>query len=288
MKKTIYVDGKFTDAERATVSVFDRGLNYGDGFFETMKAYDGRVFRLAEHALRMKEAARELSIRSKLLTEISKKNGAINELLKRNKLVKHTAYVKIIVTRGTGGEGHLPGCSRRNPPTVIITARAVNEGRLKRLQSRGVSAVLVDSHSRTNARVKSLNFLPSVLGKLEAKRKNVYEALFTDKKKILEGSGSNIFIVKKNTLVTPPDDGSILPGITRGEVLRLAELDGLSIKEAPISRSALMEADEAFITNSMIEITPLVKVNSSPIAGVSPGRVTRRLQKLYREETERK
>ncbi|MEE9542333.1 MAG: aminotransferase class IV [Thermodesulfobacteriota bacterium] len=288
MKETIYIDGKFTSSERAKISLFDRGLNYGDGLFETLAAYDGRVFCFDAHLNRMRKGARELSIRSKLLTDISTDGGPVKELLKRNGLNTGTASIKIVVTRGTGGEGHLPGCLRRNPPTIIITAKATNERAIKRYQASGVSAVLVDAPLRMIAHIKSLNFLPSVLAKMEAKKKRAYEAILTNKGKILEASASNIFIVEGNTIKTPPDDGKILPGITRSEILRLAKLDGLKVKEASITKTALLSATEAFLTNSIIEIVPLIKVDSSLLATGKAGPITRRLQKLYMEETIRK
>ena len=286
--ETIYINGKFVNIEKASISVFDRGLNYGDGLFETMKACDGRVFLFAEHLKRLSMGARELSIRSKLLKEISNEAGPVIELLKRNGLTKNAACIKIVMTRGTSGEGHLPGSEKESPCTIIITAWAANEELLKRYRSRGVSAVLIDAPLRAYAHIKSLNYLPSVLGKIEAKKRKAYEALFTNKEEILEGSATNIFIVEDNTIKTPPDDGAILPGITRGEVLRLAERDGLRVVTGPITTTALQKADEAFLTNSIIEIIPLVSVNSALVAGGKPGALTRRLQKLYREETARK
>jgi D-alanine transaminase len=282
-KELIFIDSKFVAADKAKVSVLDRGLNYGDGLFETMKASNGRVLFLKEHMERMKKGARSLSISSKPLTGISKDGGVIQELIKKNGLLVGSSCVKITLTRGVGGEAHLP--KRGNTPTLIITAKPVTQKEIKRLQSRGANAITVESQLRTNAHIKNLNFLPSVLAKMEAKKKRAYEAILTYKGNILEASASNIFIVRGSTLITPPDDGSILPGITRGVVLRLATASGLKVKTVQVKRAALQGASEAFLTNSIIEIVPLVKVDSSQVGSGRPGTLTRRLQKLYREET---
>lgn len=287
MSEKVYIDGNFVDAadsHGAGVSVHDPGLNYGWGLFETMQSYGGNVFLFDEHLERLTSGARALSIDSSLLDEIApvnkngnkdgKEDGPVSELLKINGLTEVNAYIKIIVTKGV----------ETKEATIIIFTRAIEEEKNAELRKRGVKAILIEEPDRYKPGIKSLNYMPNILARAEAEKQAAYEAIFlAGEEIILEGSATNIFIVKGKSLITPPADGSILPGITRAEVIRLAKSSGLAVTTAPVKASELTGSDEAFLTNSIIEIMPLVEVNSSLISGGRPGELTIKLEHLYRK-----
>ncbi len=281
MSEKVYIDGRIVDALEAGVSVSDPGLNYGWGLFETMQSYGTNVFLFDKHLERLTDGARALSIQSSLLEEIAKdqEGGPVGELLRRNDLTEKNAYIKIIVTKGVEAK----------EATIIIFARAIEEEKLAELRERGVRAILIEEPGRYMPNVKSLNYMPNILARAEAEKAAAYEAIFkTNEDILLEGTATNIFIVKDARLITPEANGSILPGITRAQVIRLAEKSGLSVTIAPVKTSELTNSDEAFLTNSIIEIMPLVEVNSSPVADGRAGELTSKLQRLYREAACRK
>lgn len=280
MKEFSYLNGKLVEAEKASVSVFDRGLNYGDGLFETMKARDGRPLFLKEHTRRLLAGARVLRFGpaslKPFLDDINR--GIIEDLIRKNRLGDGEAYLKLIVTRGADKGGHLPSGAAR--PTTIIVTKRIDEKRLRGLRERGVAAVYVDGPSPAMPGVKSLNYLASVMARIEAERKGAFEALFTSGGFVTEGSSSNVFAVKDGRLTTPPKASGVLPGIMRGEVLRLARKLRLPLTEAPLSIRALEGSDEAFLTNSIMEAVPLVRIGKKKIGGGRPGPVTKTLQEV--------
>ena len=300
----VYINGRIVPSKLACVSVFDRGLNYADGVFETMKAKEGRVFLLKEHLKRLKRGAEILNIPSPPFGEMEK---AIKKLLKINNLSGKEANIKIIITRGEDMGGHLP--QKKPKPTVIITARRLDTENIRRLQEKGVRAILLKGRFNSPSifnppsvppllkggkggfhegwlmgRIKSLNYLPNVLGKMEASKKGAYEGIFVQDGKLLEGTSTNIFIVEKGVLKTPPVSSGILPGITRKTVIELAKKGNIPVKEAPVGAGELKKADEAFITNSIIEIVPLIRVDSFRIGSGKRGKITKLLQESLREK----
>lgn len=280
MKEFVYLNGKFVESRKASVSVFDRGLNYGDGLFETMKAAGGRPLLLKEHLKRLARGAKELLLSLPSLEPFIEdiNDGAIEKLLKKNGLEYEEAYIKLIVTRGPERGGHLPAGG--TSPTTIIVTKKLNEKYLSGLRERGVAAVYVEGPCPAFPGVKSLNYLPNVMAKVEAAKKGAFEALFTTGGFVTEGSSSNVFAVVDGRLTTPALASGVLPGIIRGEVIRLAKKHGIPVMEAPLSAKALEEADEAFLTNSIIEAAPLVKIGKKKIGGKRPGSLTRQVQLL--------
>lgn len=282
MKEFVYLNGKFVEAGDASVSVFDRGLNYGDGLFETMKAREGKPLLLKEHARRLKAGARALRFAlpplKAFLDDIDK--GALETLLRKNRLMEGEAYLKLIVTRGADKGGHLP--SKGPKPTTIIVAKKLDEEYLWGLRKAGVAAVFVEGLCPALPGVKSLNYLPSVMAKMEAAKNAAFEALFTTGGFVTEGSSSNVFAVNGGHLTTPPLASGALPGIMRGEVIRLAKKWGFPAIEAPLSTKALEQAEEAFLTNSIMEAVPLVRIGKKKIAGGRPGSLTKAVQLLLR------
>jgi branched-chain amino acid aminotransferase len=284
MGKKVYMNGRFVDERRASVSVFDRGLNYGDGLFETMKAYDGRVFLFKEHLLRLKRGARALRIPTTPLKDMERK---AERLLEYNGLTRGEAYLKIILTRGVDTRTLAP--SNSLTPTMVITARRLDKSSLNRFRKNGIRAVLLNERGPAEGlgNLKTLNYLPSVVGKMEALRRRAFEGIFTSvDKRLLEGTSTNIFLVMKDIIKTPPLEG-ILPGITRNLIIKLAKEADIPVMEAAVYAKDLKKTNEAFVTNSILEVVPLVRVGTLPIGDGRAGRVTRLLQKSYRAVTKK-
>ena len=277
----IYLNNQFVTQRRARVSVFDRGFLYGDGVFETLRAYNGRIFRLEDHLRRLKESARRLEIPLPYPTE------RLGRLLIRSLLINRLreASVRISISRGAGPVGLDPGPARR--PTLVILPRAFR-GYPKDRYRRGLKAAIV-SVRRTPARaldpsIKSANFLNNILAEIEARKRKADEGIMLTLSGFLaEGSVSNLFIVKNRRLYTPGTDLGILAGITRQEVIRLARRAGIPLTEGHQRPSALYKADECFLTNTSMEVMPVVRADGIRIGNGKPGPVTRRLLTDYRD-----
>ncbi|VAV85662.1 Branched-chain amino acid aminotransferase [hydrothermal vent metagenome] len=275
MSAKVYINGKIVARDKARVSVFDSGLCYGYGLFETMKIEDGRVLFFNEHIARLKRGAKDLGIKTPTKKELAL---AIDELLTANKDFKGTIRLKIMITAGELAFGSKP----TSRPTVIITTEAIDIETLKKRLKKGITAVTLRApefalREAASAHIKNLNYLPSILGRAYAAKQRASEGIFIDRKgHVLEGTASNVFIVKNRRIITPPLSG-ILPGVTRGAVTCLTK----DIREATITERALFASDEAFVTGSTSGVVPLIKVDSRPIGNGRPGPVTRSLQKSY-------
>lgn len=284
MREYVYLNGKSVPNEKACVSVFDRGLSYGDGLYETMKAMDGKVLFLKEHLKRFLHGADHLGLSKSLLKPFIDDigSGATEALLKKNGLGKGEAYVKLMVTRGVDRASHLP--TKGITPTTIIVTKKIDTKAFDVLRDKGVTAITIEDITPAMPGVKSLNYLASVLARIKADKAGAFEALFAKDGFILEGSSSNLFIVRDGKLTTPPlakrPSGGVLAGVTRGEVKRLAGKRRIPFSEQPVTLEALKTADEAFLTNSIMDAVPLVKVNRVKIGGGKPGPVTRLFQGL--------
>jgi len=272
----VLLDGRVVAASRAKVSVFDRGLLYGDGLFETMRGYSGRVFALTEHLERLRSSAQFLGISIPDLDW----RVALGDLLRRNGLGTSDAWVRLNITRGPADPALLPPVESR--PTSFVLVRPVAET-IAAAQRRGVAVTLLP-YSRHGfvPEHKSLNYLPGVIGKTLADHRGAYEGLFVrDGKFLTEGTTSSVFVVRGGRVVTPPEEG-ILPGVTRRLVLAAAESAGIPTAERALRTSALNDANEVFLTSSVAEIVPVVKVDGRRVGDGKPGLVTRQLQRLYR------
>lgn len=287
MKLWVYLDGKVLPEEMAKISVFDRGLSYGDGLYETLKARDGKPLFLKEHMKRLRAGARFLGLplRSLKTFEQDIKNGAIETLLEKNGLAKGESYVKLMATRGPDKASHLP--SRGLQPTRIIIAKALDTSWIERAARKGVSAIFVEDLAPPLPGVKSLNYLPSVLARMRAEKMGAFEAVFVKDGAITEGSSSNVFLVKDGRLFTPPlsiePSSGVLAGVIREEVTRLARRASMPVSEAVVKAGEIAAFDEAFITNSIIDAIPLVKAAGQAIGNGRPGPVTRRIRSLLAE-----
>jgi branched-chain amino acid aminotransferase len=273
----VHLNGRLLAASRARISVFDRGLLYGDGLFETLRAYKGSPFGLDEHLSRLQASASFLGIglpRQPWQEDIV-------ALLRRNKLVDTDAWVRITVTRGVAAPTLLP--PSRLHPTIIISAGPLHPA-IARVQRRGARVALLPfARHGVLAEHKVLNYLPAVLGKIIAARHRAFEGVFVNADGLVtEGTTSNIFVWRHTHLLTPPA-GGVLPGLTRRLILEAAVADGLRVTERPLTTHELLDADEAFITSSLVEVVPIIAVDARSIGNGQVGARTQRLQRLYRQ-----
>jgi branched-chain amino acid aminotransferase len=279
----IFIDGKYCDERDAKISVFDHGLLYGDGIFEGIRAYNGRVFRLKEHIDRLFCSAR--SILLKIPMAHADIMAAIVETCRRNRI--RDGYIRLVVTRGVGTLGLNP--NRCKDPSVIIIA-----GKMQlyptELYQRGMEIVTVPTvrnlHSALNPAIKSLNYLNNILAKIEANNAGCEEAIMLNAEGfVAECTGDNIFIVKERRLLTPPLSAGALYGITRGVVMDLAAQSGLTVGEPDLTRYDLFNADECFLTGTGAELVPVVKIDGRVVGTGKPGPVTESLVAQYRALT---
>ena len=276
----IYLNGRFVPEEQATVSVFDHGFLYGDGVFEGIRAYDGRVFRLEDHVQRLFDSAQAIM----LSIPLSQKEmcEAILETLRKNNL--RNAYIRPIVSRGYGDLGLDPNkCPK---PTVIIIA--VDWGAMYGdLYEVGLTAISVavrrNSPDSLPPNIKSLNYLNNILAKIEANVKGGNEAIILDSRGLVsEGSGDNIFVIKEGQIFTPHTISN-LKGITRAAVMELAEIKGNPIQEKEMGLFDLYTADEVFVTGTAAEVAPVTKVDGRVIGTGKPGPITKELMAAFKE-----
>jgi len=279
----IYLDGKFVNEEEAKVSVFDHGLLYGDGVFEGIRAYHGRVFKLKEHIQRLYESARHIALDPGIPQE--QMMEIVLETCRRNNL--KDAYIRLVVTRGRGDLGLDP---RKCPKPFIFCIAAGIQLYPEELYERGLELVTVGT--RRNApdaldpRIKSLNYLNNILAKIEATKAGAPEGLMLNKEGyVAEATGDNIFIVKNGCLYTPPSHIGLLEGITRNTVLDLAKKLGIPAAEKVFTRHDVYTADECFLTGTAAEVIPVSHLDSRPIGDGRPGPITRKLISAFRELT---
>lgn len=275
----IYIDGKYYSEKNATVSVFDHGLLYGDGIFEGIRAYHGRVFKLKEHIDRLYYSAKAILLDIPIShAEMMK---AVVDTCRANKL--RDGYIRLVVTRGPGGLGLNP--KRCKKPVIIIIADKIQLYPPEFYQ-KGLDIITVPTtrnlHSAVNPAIKSLNYLNNILAKIEANNGGVEEAIMLNAEGyVAECTGDNIFLVKGNNLLTPPLSAGALYGITRGVVMELAKEMGLTVSEPNLTRYDVFNADECFLTGTGAELIPVVKVDGRVIGTGTPGPRTKELVERY-------
>jgi branched-chain amino acid aminotransferase len=283
MSLQISIDGKFYDKENAKISVFDHGLLYGDGVFEGIRSYNGKVFRMEEHLDRLWNSAKAIWLQ--LPISKPEMSQAIYDTLVANNIVD--GYIRVVVTRGIGNLGLDPSSCER--PQVIIIADKIKLYP-EELYRNGLEIVTV-SVARTHPaalspRIKSLNYLNNILAKIEGLQAGSIEALMLNHKgEIAECTGDNIFLVRKGRLLTPSIDAGILEGVTRDTVLGLARDLGIEVQEIPLTKHDVYIADECFLTGTAAEIIPVVKVDSRVIGEGTPGPMTKKLIAKFHEVT---
>ena len=283
MNLKIYIDGNFHDQAEAKISVFDHGLLYGDGVFEGIRFYNDRVFRLEEHVDRLWDSSRAIAL--DIPMSKSELVAATLETIRQNDL--HDGYIRLVVTRGVGSLGLSPDSCRR--PSIIIIAATIALYP-EELYQKGLTMVTCSTRRTPPAalspRVKSLNYLSNILGKLEAQNAGAGEGLMLNEQGyVSECTGDNIFIVKKGDISTPHLSSGILAGVTRAVVFELAEKLGIRTVERELIRHDIYTADECFLTGTAAEVIPAVQLDRRLIGNGQPGPITLQLIESFRELT---
>jgi branched-chain amino acid aminotransferase len=280
----IYMNGEYVPAEKAVVSVFDHGLLYGDGVFEGIRSYNGRVFKLEEHLRRLYDSAKYLTLNIPLTR--AEMEEVVLETLRLNGL--RNGYIRLVVTRGAGDLGLGPEkCPR---PTVFCIADKIALYPAKYYEE-GLEVITVATRRNLpeaiSPRVKSLNYLNNILAKIEGQIAGVPEAIMLNQEGyVVECTGDNIFIVRDGGLLTPPSFLGALEGITRNTVLELAHRLGIAAREALFTRYEVYTADECFLTGTAAEIIPVVTADRRVIGSGIPGPMTQKLTSAFHELTQ--
>ncbi len=279
----VWIDGQYYDKQEARISVWDHGLLYGDGIFEGIRAYNGRVFRLREHLERLYRSARSVLIEIPMsLEEMSEQ---VVDCVRRNGLVD--AYIRLLVTRGVGDLGLDPRkCTRAS---VVVIADRISLYPPETYQS-GLKLVVAGTRKNAvdalNPRIKSMNYLNNILAKIEAIQAGAAESVMLDRNGfVTECTSENLFTVQQGVLFTPTPVVGILEGITRRVVIEMARSRGYRVEEAFMTTHDLFMADECFVTGTGAEILPVVELSGRPIGDGRPGALTRELLEAYRDLT---
>ena len=275
----VWINGKLYEKQDAKISVYDHGLLYGDGVFEGLRSYDGKVFRLEEHLKRLWNSAKAILLEIPMSPEAI--GRAIDETLQANGI--SNGYIRLVVTRGAGTLGLDP--NRTSDPQVIIITDfiAVYPQELYQEGLEIITASTLRNHpAALNPRIKSLNYLNNILAKIESLQAGCMEALMLNHKgEVAECTAVNIFLVRDGVLLTPPTDAGVLEGITREAVMELARQQGLEVREVPITRHDVYIADECFLTGTAVEVIAVVKVDSRKIGSGKPGPITCDLKERF-------
>lgn len=279
----IYIDGQYLDEANAKISVFDHGLLYGDGIFEGIRAYNGRVFKLKEHIDRLFYSAKAILLN--IPTSHAEIMRAVVDTCRQNGI--RDGYIRLLVTRGVGGLGLNP--NRCKKPSVIVIADKIQLYPAE-MYERGLDIITVPTvrnlHSALNPAIKSLNYLNNILAKIEANNGGCEEAIMLNSEGyVSECTGDNIFIIKDGQMFTPPLSAGALYGITRGVVMKLARQSGIPVSEPNLTRYDMFNADECFLTGTGAELIPVVKIDGRVIGTGKPGPVTKDLVTKYKALT---
>jgi branched-chain amino acid aminotransferase len=279
----VWINGELFDKANAKISVFDHGLLYGDGVFEGIRVYAGKVFRLREHIDRLYESARHILLEIPLAREAL--TQAVLDTVKAN--AKQDGYIRLVVTRGAGYLGLDP--AKTSNPQVIIIVDDISlypvEFYEKGLEV--ITASVIRNHpGALNPRIKSLNYLNNILAKMEAVRAGCHEAIMLNHNgEVAECTGDNIFVVKRGVLRTPHLVAGLLEGVTRNAVIELAREAKIPVQEMALTRHDVYSADECFLTGTAAEVVPVVKCDGRPIGTGKPGPLTRQLRERFHQLT---
>lgn len=285
MDEQVFLNGRIVPAVEASVSAFDAGLTHAAGLFETLRAYNGRVMRLYEHVRRLADSAAMLELQIDV-DEAAIEDG-IAQLLRANRLTD--ARLRWVMTPG---DVPRPGQTLTGPipQTTLITATDV-QGYPSELYEQGMRVCICPyKQNRLDpmAGHKTLAYLPRLLAMKDAAQRHCNEALwFTTDNMLAEGSVSNVFIVKGETLFTPPIKTPVLPGVVRGVIIELAEAEGIPIEQRSIDIDTLLEADEVFLTGSVLEVMPVTAIEKHIVGEGTPGGMAKRLARLYKAQVEK-
>jgi branched-chain amino acid aminotransferase len=275
----VFINGKLYDKPDAKISVYDHGLLYGDGVFEGIRVYSGKVFRLKEHVDRLWDSARHIGLEIPMSRE-QMVESVLDTVKANNKI---DGYIRLIVTRGAGTLGLDP--RKTSDPQIIIIVDDITMYPAD-LYENGleiVTAATIRNHpNATNPRIKSLNYLNNILAKMEGIRAGCQEALMLNHKgEVSECTGDNVFIVKRGVLLTPPIDAGILEGITRNAVMELAKQASIPVKEQSLTRHDIYAADECFLTGTAAEVIAVVKCDARLIGNGKVGPIARQMRERF-------
>jgi len=285
MTEIIYLNGRLISHSKAKLSSFDHGFLYGYGLFETMRAYQGHIFRLDRHLARLRRSAQSLGLTHSILHVVEGKQSletACTAILEVNKL--KDARLRLTVSAGEGDMMPDPGtCSS---PTVLVTARNLIPLPPEKYES-GFKATLSSLHRNSQSplsRLKSTCYMENILARMAARATGCDEAILLNEQGYLaEGSTTNIFLASNGELITPSLESGVLPGITREAVLEIARAANIKTMERQVELKELIEAEEAFVTNSILELMPLTLLDGKPIGTGKPGQLTKELLAAYRK-----
>jgi branched-chain amino acid aminotransferase len=281
VSRNIYLNGEIVPEDQAKVSVFDHGYLYGDGIFEGIRAYNGRVFMLDQHIKRLYESAKTIMLDIPLSRE--EMETAILETIRANEL--RDAYIRVVVSRGEGDLGLDP--SKCPKPTIVIIASAI-QLYPEEMYETGLKLVTVPTRRNgpemVNPRIKSLNYLNNIMARIEANMQDAPEAIILNSDGyVAECTGDNIFIISEDTLYTPPIYAGILKGTKREVVLEIAADMGLEVREELFTRHDVFNADECFLSGTAAEVIPVVEVDSRKVGDGEVGDRTAALIAKFRE-----
>jgi branched-chain amino acid aminotransferase len=281
MALKIWLDGKLVDEADARISVFDHGLLYGDGVFEGIRVYSGKIFKLDAHIKRLYQSAKV--IRLEIPLSQSKLVNAIEKTVEANGVID--GYIRLVVTRGTGNLGLNPFVCEKSIIFIIADNIQLYPEELYETGMKVISATTVRNHPLAiPPQVKSLNYLNNILAKIEALDSNVPEAImYNHEGYVAEATGDNVFIVRNGVIYTPPVEAGALEGITRGVVIRLAKEENLEVVEKNLTRFDLYICDEFFLTGTAAEVIGVVEIDGRVIGDGTPGPVTKLLRKKFFE-----
>jgi len=275
MPNIAWLNGSFLPLEEATVSIEDRGFQFGDGVYEVIRVYGGRPFRLDEHLSRLAQSAQALSL--PLTIEAREWEAFILEGLERSTYSECKVYIQ--VTRGVAPREHL--FPETTSPTIVITFREVAD-LPAHLNQQGVSVITLPDLRWGRCSIKSLNLLPNILAKQQANEASAFEALLIKNGMVTEGTSSNVILVKDGKLITPGLSDQLLAGVTRQAVLELARNDGKVVEERPVKEEELKQADELFLIGTTIEVLPITNLDGAPVGNGTPGEVTKQMREKFK------
>jgi D-alanine transaminase len=278
MPDVAYVNGQFMPLAEATVSIEDRGFQFGDGVYEVIRTYHGRPFELEAHLARLERSAQALDLPQAY--SHSQWTHYVLEGIKRAAYPEAKIYLQI--TRGVAPRDHAFPVNATG--TVVMTIREFH-ALSRQVQDTGVSTIVIDDIRWGRCDIKSVNLLANVLARQQAKQARVFETILVKDGQVTEGAVSNVMAVKRGAVITAPEGPLILSGITRAVVLELARKDGIPVQERTISQSDLSFVDELFLTGTTVEVVGVVKVNNNVIGTGRPGPITERLATLLRSVT---
>jgi len=274
MDPVVYLNGQFLPLSQAKISIDDRGFQFGDGVYEVIRVYQGKPFRLDDHLIRLEQSAR--AVRIPMTLEKQAWRRIILEGIERSRLKHSKVYIQL--TRGVAPREHtFPSSSL---PTTLMTIREIVDLD-SLLREKGVMAITLPDQRWGRCSIKSLNLLPNILAKQEAKERGAFEAILVKNGMVTEGTASNVMLVSDNVLITPALSDQLLAGVTRQGLLSLARQAGISVQERAVKKEELMQVQEVFLAGTTIEVIGVTTVDGQPVGNGCVGPLTKRIHSMF-------